>query len=127
MLLICKIWLIEAKYYQLNKQDPTNNKYFSNDSSYAYVDTYVSTCMDKLMSCSSGGLAINITVYESDEPLVVLISSGGDSPYSPSGLYLHQYNVNGYKYMEFGITVYDLVYSVKVGYIHFFLFYFKIN
>ena len=83
------------------------------------MDNYFSKCLDLITNCTNGfGVAVNLTVADfpdnTDINKVVLLSSGGDSPYSIGGFYLHQYNINGDRYLEFGMSNATLLYSTKV-------------
>jgi hypothetical protein len=83
------------------------------------MDNYFSKCLDLITNCSSGiGIAINITLMDPPDSQSnyknVLLSSGGDSPYSIGGFYLHQYNANGDKYLEFGVSNVTSLYATRV-------------
>ena len=95
------------------------------DPSYNYFDTYNNTCLSKNEACASGfTIVFNLTLsnVSSFNPYdfgyyngrVVLASSGGDSPYSTAGFYLHQVNVRGDSYLEFGIALYNQIFTTKV-------------
>ena len=64
------------------------------------MDNYFSKCLDLITNCTNGiGVVLNVTLADfpdnTDINKVVLLSSGGDSPYTPGGFFLHQYNTNG--------------------------------
>lgn len=97
------------------------------DANYFYLDTYINSCLARLDSCVNGfTLALNISVaYQQSSTTasvmdssfsngrVVLLSSGGDSSFS-NGFYLHQVNVRGENYLEFGVSVRNQLFSAKV-------------
>jgi hypothetical protein len=84
------------------------------------MDNYFSKCLDLITNCTNGiGVVLNVTLADfpdnTDINKVVLLSSGGDSPYTPGGFFLHQYNTNGDKYLEFGVSNGTVLYSTKVS------------
>lgn len=102
-------------------------KLTSRDATYSYVDTLTNDCLHKIDTCDNGEILIfNVTVdyrtaATSDKSdtssafgRTVLYSSGGDSCYTPGGVYLHQYAVRGDNYVELGFTYRSLVFSTKV-------------
>jgi len=99
------------------------------DASYYYLDTYINTCLGRIDSCSNGftvvfnlSLAFNQAAKASLNSFdtsytngrIVLASSGGDSPFSNGGFYLHQINVRNDKYLEVGVSNRNDLYSTRV-------------
>lgn len=89
------------------------------DQSYGLVDMYLNDCLYKINLCENGttivfNLSLNFNRMVGNSGKTVLFSSGGDSPYSHGGFYLHQINKRGEKYVEFGYALYANLYSTKV-------------
>lgn len=109
----------------LNSKDLTS--LVTSDETYSYVDTYINTCLNKFDTCSQGvTLVMNVTVVEDagmnskDETgysygRVAIISSGGDSPYTWGGFYLHQLTARGDFYLEFGLSLFGDLYTTQVS------------
>lgn len=101
-------------------------KLTSRDTTYSYLDTLVNDCLRKIDTCDNGEIFVfNLTVsYQniidetsdtsSNYGRTVLFSSGGDSPYTPGGVFLHQFAIRGENYIELGITYQSQIYSIKV-------------
>lgn len=107
-------------------------KLTSRDANYSYVDSLVNDCLAKIDLCQSGEIFVfnvNVTYQSFDTNneanscnmnpnygRVVLYSSGGDSAYTPGGVYLHQVGVRGDYYIELGFTYRAQMYTIKVCY-----------
>lgn len=101
-------------------------KLTSSDSAYFYLDTLVNDCLHKIDSCDGGKILVfNFSLaYQEPQSIAsgssltsgrtVLFSSGGDSPYSTGGVFLHQYVIRGDKYLELGVSYDTQIYSIKV-------------
>ncbi len=73
--------------------------------SFFRLDSYVDVCLNKFERCDNGFTVLfNVSLsFLLQDGLVVLASSGGDSPYTLGGFYLHQIKKYGENYIEFGI------------------------
>lgn len=107
------------------------------DTDYLYLDTYINNCLARVDSCQNGfTVAFNLNVlYQTTKTSsqdsnfnngrVVLASSGGDSPFSNGGFYLHQVNIRGENYLELGVSLRNQLYSTKVKLIQIIMFILK--
>ena len=115
---------------------PETENYMKSDEQYNYLNSYVDNCLNNLKNCSGGmTIVVNVSVvYSVHDDLAVsnhleaqdtsaehvrkvILSYGGESPYSPIGFYLSQFNNNGDKYVEFGISVLKDLYSIRVSHL----------
>lgn len=101
----------------------------SRDANYFYLDTYINSCLAKVDACVNGfTVAFNLNlVYQASSATnqmdssfnngrVVLVSSGGESTFSNGGFYLHQVNIRGENYLEFGVSTRSQLFATKVNY-----------
>ena len=111
---IIKFESVNGKQFNLRLNSTT--QIITKDTQYYYIDNYFSKCLDVITNCTNGiGLAVNVTLGEfSENNKIVLLSSGGDSSYNVGGFYLHQCNINGDKYLEYGVSNGTLLYAIKV-------------
>ena len=111
---------------------PENENYMKSDEQYNYLNSYVDNCLNQLKNCTGISIIINVTVvYDAHDDLTVsndlesqdtsldhvrkiILSYGGESPYSPMGFYLSQFNNHGDKYVEFGMSILKDLYSLRV-------------
>ncbi|CAF0709342.1 unnamed protein product [Brachionus calyciflorus] len=96
------------------------------DPHFTYFDSYFNNCISKIDYCSKGitGAFILTILYSDnfegisdagyDYGRIVLYSTGAESPYSRGGVYLHQINVRGDNFLEFGLTQYDNLYTTRI-------------
>jgi hypothetical protein len=116
--------------YTINLQSNTSGPLLTKTDQYYKLDSYLNLCLSKLETCDNGVTLIfdlkllypniaNQTEYISSYGRTVLASSGGDSPYSTAGFYLHQFSVRGDNYLEFGLSSYNDIYKTKVFRLHF--------
>ena len=98
------------------------------DEKFAYIDTYLNPCLNKLAACANGFiLVVNVTLvsqnvvdkneygYGYSFGRLSILTSGGDSPYSHGGFYLHQVSSRGDNYIEFGLSLYENLYTTNVS------------
>ncbi len=127
LLYLKAIFVHQSNGQVLNLKADSLRNFMSHDVNYTYVDTYSNTCLNKLETCTSGiSLVINVTVrnqimndkldLSDDYGRIVLVSSGGDSPYNFGGFYLIQYSVRGENYLEFGIGLFKEEFKIQVLY-----------
>ena len=99
---------------------PSDDFIYSDNDTFATLDTYLNTCLNKMETCSDGFTIIfDIRlVYPSRDQAgrssLVLATSGGHSPYSPAGFHLTQTNSRGENYLEFGLCFNDNLYKSHV-------------
>lgn len=87
------------------------------DANYSYVDTFINDCLHKIDLCESGQIVVfnvSVSYTSSSHNRVVLYTSGGDSPYTPGGVYLHQIAIRGDFYLELGIGYRLNIFTTKV-------------
>lgn len=95
------------------------------DDKYTYKDSYFDTCLNKISVCRNGTtwvFNLNLLYPVKNDKTntgynygrTVLFSSGGDSPYTTGGHYLHQINARGEDYIEFGLSVQNTIFQSKV-------------
>lgn len=139
IVLFFTILLHEADSQVVNlKTDFGQHEINGPDSKFTFIDSYFNNCISKIDYCSNGMVgSFNLTLLftnmneKTDAGYnygrLVLFSSGGDSPYSRGGIYLHQINVRGEEYLQFGLSYHGNVYtsniyledksSIRIGYI----------
>jgi hypothetical protein len=115
---------IDGRAINLKLNSSQLNQFLTKDTTYYYMDSYTSPCLDSTARCEAGfGLMVNLTLVDFPSAIAnpnefndraVLVSSGGDSPYSIGGFYLHQISMYGEKYLEFGVSIRLQLYVVKV-------------
>ncbi|RNA02528.1 hypothetical protein BpHYR1_023185 [Brachionus plicatilis] len=126
IVLLFIILLHEAESVVVNlKTDFSQNMINGQNSKFTYIDSYFNNCLSKIDYCSNGLFgSFNLTIlYPTmngkrdagyNYGRLVLFSSGGESPYSRGGIYLHQISVRGEEYLQFGLTYHDNLYSTNI-------------
>jgi hypothetical protein len=108
----------------LNLQSNSSGPLLTKIDQYYRLDSYLNLCLNKLETCDNGltlMLDVVLTYQSSDKTdyspnfgRTILLSSGGESPYSTAGFYLHQVSVRGDNFLEFGLSIYGDSYKTKV-------------
>jgi hypothetical protein len=108
----------------LNLQSNSSGPLLTKIDQYYKLDSYLNLCLNKLETCDNGlTLMFDVVLayqnfdkidYSPNYGRTVLISSGGESPYSTAGFYLHQVSVRGDNFLEFGLSIYGDTYKTKV-------------
>ena len=106
----------------------SSTQVLTKDANYYYLDTYINNCLARIDSCQNGftlSFYLNASQQQANNVdamdtsfsngRVTLASSGGDSPYSFGGFYLHRVNVRDEKFLEFGVSVREQLYSTRVS------------
>lgn len=105
----------------------SSTQVLTKDANYYYLDTYINNCLARIDSCTNGftlSFYLNASQPQSKSTdlldtsygngRVTLASSGGDSPYSFGGFYLHRVSIRDEKFIEFGVSFREKLYSSRV-------------